>query len=437
MSIQAYYEHVEQDVLGAMRKPRPIYWVALGFTVLAVIGAIIAWGFQLFIGMGEAGITHPVGWAVYITNFDFWIGIAHSGTLISAILFLLRARFRNAFNRTAEAMTIFAIMTAGLFPIIHLGRAWKAYFVFPYPTERLIWINFRSPLVWDVFAISTYLTISVIFFYVGLIPDLAAARRHFTGFREWLYKILSLGWEGTLNQWRHYERLYVFLAAFATPLLLSVHSVASWDFAMSIVPGWHSTLFAPYFVASAIFSGTAMVFTLAVPMRRILKLENLISVDDFEKLAKILLLMGLIVTYSYIVELCLALYSGNLFEIAAYKYRMWGHYTIIYWVMIFCNVVMPLTIFIKKLRRNINYLFALSILINVGIWLERFVIIVSSLSHEYDPYSWGPYAPRLVEILITTGSFGLFFTLFLIFSKLLPVLSFSEIKEQRGEAHEK
>jgi Ni/Fe-hydrogenase subunit HybB-like protein len=430
MNLKLFYDHVEQDVLGAMRKPKPVYWIALGLSVLAFVCGLGAWGYQIFKGMGVAGITHPVGWGVYITNFVFWVGIAHSGTLISAVLYLFRARFRSAFNRTAEAMTVIAVMTAGLFPFIHLGRVWKAYYLFPYPNQRLLWVNFQSPLIWDVFAISTYFTISLIFFYVGMVPDLAAARRHFTGFRQRLYKILSLGWEGTLDQWRHYNRLYVFLAAFATPLVVSVHSVVSWDFAMSIAPGWHSTLFAPYFVAGAIFSGTGMVISLTVPMRKILKLETYITVDHYEKIAKVLLVTALIVSYSYIVELCLALYSGNLFEISVFKYRMGGHYRFLYWVMIFCNVFMPLTLFIKKLRRNIKYLFVLSLFVNIGMWLERFIIIVTSLAKEYDPYSWGTYTPRLVEIAITIGSFGMFFMFFLIFTKMLPVLSISEIKEQ-------
>jgi molybdopterin-containing oxidoreductase family membrane subunit len=398
---------------------------------------MVAWGYQVFVGMGVAGLTHPVGWAVYITNFVFWIGIAHSGTLISAVLFLFRARFRSAFNRTAEAMTVIAVITAALFPFIHLGRVWRAYFLLPYPTQRLLWVNFRSPLIWDVFAITTYLTISLIFFYVGMIPDLASAQRHFTGFRKSLYKILSLGWEGTFNQWRHYDRLYVFLAAFATPLVVSVHSVVSWDFAMSIVPGWHSTIFAPYFVSGAIFSGTAMVISLTVPMRKILKLENYITPAHYEKLAKILLVTALIVSYSYIVELCLALYSGNIFEISIYKYRMGGHYRFLYWLMIFCNVLMPLAIFLKKIRTNIKYLFVISLFINIGMWLERFIIIVTSLAKEYDPYSWGIYTPRLVEVAITAGSFGMFFMLFLIFTKMLPVLSISEIKEQGEILHDK
>jgi len=433
MSLKLFYDQVEQDVLGAMRKPKPVYWIALAVSALAFAGGLSAWAYQIFTGMGVAGINHPVGWGVYITNFVFWVGIAHSGTLISAVLFLFRAQFRSAFNRIAEAMTVIAVLTAGLYPLIHLGRVWRFYYLLPYPNQRQLWVNFRSPLIWDVFAVSTYLTISLIFFYVGMIPDLAAARRHFTGIRHWVYKTLSLGWEGTTNQWRHYNRLYIFLAAFATPLVVSVHSVVSWDFAMSIVPGWHSTIFAPYFVAGAIFSGTAMVMTLTIPMRKILKLEKYITVNHYEKLAKVLLFTALIVSFSYIVEILLAAYSGNVFEATVFKYRMTGHYRFLFWLMMFCNVLLPLSLFIKKLRRNIKYLFILSLFVNVGMWLERFNIIVTSLAKEFNPYSWGTYTPSIVEVAITIGSFGMFFTFFLIFSKVLPVLSISEIKEQGNE----
>lgn len=433
MTLKLFYDQVEQDVLGAMRKPRPIYWIALAVSALAFAGGLGSWAYQIFNGMGVAGINHPVGWGVYITNFVFWVGIAHSGTLISAVLFLFRARFRSAFNRIAEAMTVIAVMTAGLYPLIHLGRVWRFYYLLPYPNQRLLWVNFRSPLIWDVFAVSTYLTISMIFFYVGMIPDFAAARRHFTGVRHWVYKTLSLGWEGTLDQWRHYNRLYMFLAAFATPLVVSVHSVVSWDFAMSIVPGWHSTIFAPYFVAGAIFSGTAMVMTLTIPMRKILKLEKYITVNHYEKLAKVLLFTALIVSFSYIVEMLLAAYSGNIFETTVFKYRMMGHYKFLFWLMMFCNVLLPLSLFIKKLRRSIKFLFVLSLFVNVGMWLERFNIIVTSLAKEFNPYSWGTYTPSVVELGITIGSFGMFFMFFLIFSKVLPVLSISEIKEQGNE----
>ena len=427
--IRTYFERLESDVLSAMGRPRLAWWIALFISATCFAGGMGLWLYQMLKGMGVAGIRHPVGWGVYITDFVFWVGIAHSGTLISAVLFLFRARFRSSFNRSAEAMTVFAVMTAGLFPLIHLGRSWFADWLFPYPNQRLLWVNFRSPLVWDVFAVSTYLTVSAIFFYVGMVPDLALVRRHAAGIRKKIYSVLSLGWVGNIRQWRHYNQLYLFLAALATPLVISVHSVVSWDFAMSIVPGWHTTIFAPYFVAGAIFSGTAMVMTLMIPMRRILGLEAHIKIDHFESIAKILLFTSLIVTYAYVVEIALAWYSGHLFETAHFSYRMAGDYWPLYVVMITCNSLLPLSLFVKKLRRNLKFLFIMSIFVNVGMWLERFVIIVTSLAHEFDPYSWGTYVPSLVEIGITVGSFGMFFMFFLLFVKVLPVVAITEVKE--------
>jgi Ni/Fe-hydrogenase subunit HybB-like protein len=429
MSAREARDRIDSDMLAAMRRPRPFYWVALAFCALcAAVGGSL-WLYQILRGMGVAGLGHPVGWAVYITNFVFWVGIAHSGTLISAILFLFRAKFRNAFSRSAEAMTVFAVMVAALFPLVHLGRTWYFYWLLPYPNERQLWVNFRSPLIWDVFAVSTYLTVSVIFFYVGLVPDLAALRRRLGGVRAALYRVFSLGWLGTPRQWAHYNQLYLMLASLATPLVISVHSVVSWDFAMSIVPGWHTTIFAPYFVAGAIFSGTAMVFTLVIPMRRILRLERYITLDHFDSLTQVLIFTSMIVTYAYIVEFGLAFYGGDVFETAHFNFRALGSYRGMFFLMVLCNCLLPLTLLARRLRRNLAYLMTISILINVGMWAERFVIIVSSLAHEYDPYSWGLYRPRPVEIGITLGSFGLFFTLFLLFVKLLPVLPLTEIKE--------
>jgi molybdopterin-containing oxidoreductase family membrane subunit len=433
MKQQDFNQQVEQDVLAAMRRPGFPFLAALGLCGSLVVLAGALWAYQLKTGMGVAGITHPVAWGVYITNFVFWVGIAHSGTLISAVLYLLRARFRTSINRAAEAMTVFALMVAGLFPLIHLGRTWVFYFLIPYPNQRQLWVNFRSPLIWDVFAISTYFTVSLVFFYVGMIPDLAIVRRHATGFRKKIYQALSLGWQGLLSEWRNYTKLYLFLAAFATPLVASVHSIVSWDFAMSILPGWHTTIFAPYFVAGAIFSGSAMVITLVVPMRRILKLHAYITDDHFEAIAKILLFTSLIVSYSYIVEFGLAYYSGNRFEIAQFTYRAFGDYTVLFWIMILCNSVLPLPLFIKKLRRNIPFLFVASLFVNVGMWLERFVIIVTTLARDYNPYAWGTYSPTFVEIGITLGGFGFFFSAYLIFLKTLPVLSITELKEHHHD----
>lgn len=428
-----YNVQLEQDILYAMRNPRPIFWVAVVICAGLFVMGLSLWVYQMLQGMGVAGINNPVGWGVYITDFVFWVGIAHSGTLISAVLFLFRAKFRNVFNRSAEAMTVFAVMTAGLYPLIHLGRSWLFYWLFPYPNQRHLWVNFQSPLVWDVFAVSTYFTISAIFWYVGMIPDLAIVRRIATGIRKKIYSIFSLGWTGSRRQWWHYNKIYIFLAAFATPLVISVHSVVSWDFAMSIVPGWHTTIFAPYFVAGAIFSGTAMVLTLIIPMRKIFRLEPYITVDHFDKITKVLLFTSLIVTYSYIVEFALSFYGGHKFEEAHFLYRLVGDYKYLYWMMLFCNSLLPLSLFVGKLRRSIPYLFVVSLFVNVGMWLERFVIIVSSLSKDFDPYNWGLYKPSFVEIGITVGSFGMFFMFFLLFTKVLPILSITELKEEAAE----
>jgi molybdopterin-containing oxidoreductase family membrane subunit len=429
MGIADRYAKVDRDVLAAMKRPGRAYLAGLAFTAtLVVIGGAL-WAYQIRSGLGVAGYTHPVNWAIYITNFVFWVGIAHSGTLISAVLYLFRARYRTSFNRAAEAMTVFALMVAGLFPLIHLGRSWVFYYLIPYPTQRQLWVNFRSPLVWDVFAVGTYFTVSLVFFYVGMIPDFAAAKQHVAGIRKRIYTVLSLGWQGTQKEWRHYGMLYLFLAAFATPLVASVHSVVSWDFAMSIVPGWHTTIFAPYFVAGAIFSGTAMVITLVVPLRKAMNLHEYITDDHFESIAKILLFTSLIVTYAYIVEFGLASYGENVFEKEAFRYRALGEFRYLTWAMLFCNSLVPLTLFAKRLRRNITFLLVVSLLVNVGMWLERFVIIVTSLAHDFDPYVWGTYRPTYVEVGISLGSFGLFFMLYLLFVKNLPVLSISEIKE--------
>lgn len=429
-------EKVEKDVLVAMKKPSLIYWIGLvvcflGFNVLLYS----FWGFQIMQGMGVSGLNNPVGWALYITCFVFWVGIAHSGTLISAVLYLFRAKFRSRFNRSAEAMTIFAIMTAGLFPLVHLGRDWVFYFILPYPNQRHIWINFRSPLVWDVFAVSTYFTISAIFFYVGLIPDFVIARRYATGIKKIAYNILSVGWVGSDKQWKHYNQVYMFLAAFATPLVVSVHSVVSWDFAMSIVPGWHTTIFAPYFVAGAIFSGTAMVMTLMIPMRKFYHLEDVITMHHMDLLARVLLFTSLILTYSYIVEFCMAFYGTNLFEAAQFSYRAMGYYRNCFYLMVFCNCLFPLLLFVKKLRLNIKFLFILSIFVNIGMFLERFVIIVASLSHDFDPYAWRIYKPTIIDSGIAVGSFCWFFFLFLIFVKTLPIIAMTEVKEEYEPVH--
>jgi len=422
---------IERVVISGMQRPGLGYWAIVAFCAAVFgIGLLGAWAWQIFNGMGVAGITHPGGWGVYITNFVFWVGIAHSGTLISAVLFLFRSKYRASFNRAAEAMTVIAVMCAGMYPLIHLGRTWYFFWLLPYPNQRLIWTNFKSPLEWDVFAVSTYLIISVVFFYVGLIPDFAIVKRYTRGVRRHIYSALSLGWLGTKRQWKNYNMLYALLAGFATPLVLSVHSVVSWDFAMGIVPGWHSTIFAPYFVAGAIFSGCAMVLTLCIPMRKIQHLESVMPIDHFEKLAKTMLFTSMIVGYSYTIEFLLAHYSGNVYEFGIFQDRAMGFYKYQYWGMVFCNVISPLPLFIKKARRSLVWLFVTSIFVNIGMWLERFVIIVTSLAHEFDPYSWGPYRPSIIEISITIGTFGFFFMMFLLFAKFLPVVAITEKKEE-------
>ncbi|MXX33365.1 MAG: hydrogenase, partial [Gemmatimonadetes bacterium] len=353
----------------------------------------------------------------------------HSGTLISAILFLFRAPWRQAIYRASEAMTVFAVMTAGLFPLIHVGRVWHAYWLIPYPNDRFLWPNFRSPLVWDVFAITTYFTVSAVFFYLGTIPDLAAARDHARGLRKRFYQVISLGWRGTDREWHHFSKAYIYLAALATPLVLSVHSVVSWDFAMAIVPGWHTTIFAPYFVAGAIFSGVALVITLAVPMRKFFGLEKYLTVKHFEAMAKLCMLTSAIVLYAYMTEYFLAWYSGEPPERGSFWNRVFGHYWWANWIMLTCNGLVPLMLWFRRVRRSISALFVISIFINIGMWFERYVIIVTSLSHEYEPWAWGLYRPSIVEMGILIGSFCWFGFWFLLFTRLLPPVAIAEMKE--------
>ena len=423
------YAETTRDVIATLQPPGRKYYVGLGFVLLGLAFGAFGWGWQLRYGLGVTGYQPPIFWGTYIACFVFWVGIAHSGTLISAILLLFRSTWRTAVYRCAEMMTVFAVMTAGLFPVLHLGRAWYAYWVFPYPNFRGVWSNVRSPLVWDVFAISTYLTVSATFLTMGLIPDFAAVRDRAIGWRKQLYSLLSFGWKGSDREWRHFGRMYLYLAGFATPLVLSVHSVVSWDFAMAIVPGWHATIFAPYFVAGAIFSGCAMVITILVPLRKAYHLERYIQVRHFENLAKVCLLTGLIVAYAYGVEFLMAWYSGNPFERASFYNRAFGDYWWATWIMLSCNVFVPQLLWFKKLRTNLSVLFVVSILINVGMWFERWVIIVTGLSHEYEPWQWTYYFFRWPEIAILVGSFCWFSMWFLLAIKFLPVVAISELKE--------
>ncbi|MFQ5682203.1 MAG: NrfD/PsrC family molybdoenzyme membrane anchor subunit [Candidatus Binatia bacterium] len=427
---QLTYSQVDQDILRVMRKPGWRYYTLLFLDLIVLGWGAYAWRYQIVHGMGVSGLTHPVMWAIYITNFVFWVGIAHSGTLISAILYLFRVRWRAGVYRTAEAVTIFALFTAGLFPIIHLGRPWFFYWLLPYSQVGGLWINFRSPLVWDVFAVMTYMIISILFFFTGLVPDMAIARNKTTGWRHRLYTFMAQGWQGTDRQWRHYKAAYLFLAALATPLVISVHSVVSWDFAQTIVAGWHSTIFAPYFVAGAIHSGLAMVITLLIPVRRIFRLDAYITQRHLENLAKLIILTGLIVGYAYVVETYITWYSNNIPEWQRFVFNVTGAYAIPFWIMILFNSLVPLLFFVQRIRTSTPWLFGIAILINIGMWMERFVIIVGSLAHGYDPHSWGLYFPTWVDISITLGSFAWFFFWFLLFTKFLPVVSMVEVKEE-------
>ena len=415
--------------MRTINRPGRSYYIALFMTVVGCAIGGYSWWLQIYYGMGVTGLNNPVGWGLYITNFVFWVGIAHSGTLISAILFLARAKWRTAIYRSAEAMTVFAVLTAGLFPLIHLGRVWRFYWLLPYPNERFLYPNFRSPLCWDVFAVLTYLTVSSMFLLLGLMPDLAVYRDHYKGLRRKLYGVLSLSWKGTNRQWKHYTRAYAFFAALATPLVISVHSIVSWDFAMGVLPGWHSTIFAPYFVAGAIHSGLAMVLIILIPLRHIFKLHDFITRDHFENLAKLIILTGLIVGYAYVTEFGMAWYSGNQFEQSVYMYRLFGDYASFMWIMLLFNAVAPLLFIIKAVRRNLVALVIIAVLINIGMWSERFVIIVTSLGHAFIPFTWGNYKVGLVEVGITIGSFSWFFFLFLLFIKNFPCVSITEMKE--------
>lgn len=420
---------VNQDILAVLSPAGSRYWLlVLGVSGVVAIGAA-AWVYQMYAGLGVANINNSILWGVYIVNFVFWVGIAHSGTLISAILYLFRARWRTAIYRTAEAMTVFAVITAGLFLLIHLGRPWFFYWIIPYVNERQLWVNFRSPLTWDFFAVLTYLVVSVLFFWVGLVPDVAAARDRACGWRRLFYGALACGWRGSGQQWRHYRSAYLFFAALATPLVVSVHSVVSWDFAMTIIPGWHSTLFAPYFVAGAIFSGVSMVVVILIPLRRFLALERYITVDHFENLAKIMLLTSLIVTYAYITEVFVAWIEENSSELTVITARLWGPWALPFLLMLLGNSFLPLLLFVPQVRRTLRCLFAIACAATVGMWLERFVIVASSLGRKNLPYTWDTYFPSLVEIAITVGGFAWFLLWLLLFVRHLPPIAIAELKE--------
>ncbi len=425
------FASVTEKVCAIVERPRPprAWYVAMAITVPLALLFFALTAYLIVTGVGVWGVNNPVGWGFAIINFVFWVGIGHAGTLISAILFLFRQKWRTGINRFAEAMTVFAVICAGIFPGIHVGRVWVTYWLAPYPNQMQLWPNFRSPLVWDAFAVGTYFVVSVMFWYMGMIPDLATIRdRARTRLRQIIYGLLSLGWRGSNRHWLRYERAYLLLAALATPLVLSVHSVVSFDFAVAQLPGWHTTIFPPYFVAGAIFSGFAMVMTLAIPARALFGLQAIITPRHLENMAKIILVTGSMVGYAYGIEFFIAWYGGNQYEAFAFVNRAFGPYAWAYWIMVSCNVLSPQLFWFKKCRTTVWVLMLVCILVNVGMWFERFVIVVTSLSADFLPSSWGYYSPTWVDLGMLVGSFGLFLTLFLLFLRFVPIVAMAEIK---------
>jgi molybdopterin-containing oxidoreductase family membrane subunit len=424
------YSQITEDIIKPI-EAKPTKWWYLGFTVsLAALGLwLVSVTYLLFTGVGVWGLNKTVDWGWDITNFVWWVGIGHAGTLISAVLLLFRQKWRTAVNRSAEAMTIFAVVCAGSYPLLHAGRPWLIYWVLPLPnTYGSLWSNFNSPLLWDVFAISTYLTVSLVFWYVGLIPDLATIRDRAVGIRRKIYGLMSFGWNGSAKGWQRFESVSLILAGLSTPLVLSVHTIVSFDFATSIIPGWHTTIFPPYFVAGAVFSGFAMVQTLLIIMRKSMRLEQYITLNHIDVMNKIILVTGSIVGSAYITEFFMAWYSAVPYEQYAFANRMFGPYWWAYWTMMTCNVITPQLFWSRKLRRSLTASFIISIFVNIGMWFERFVIIVTSLHRDYLPSSWVMYSPSWVEISMFIGSLGLFFTLFFLFAKFLPVIALAEVK---------
>ncbi|MBS1774456.1 MAG: polysulfide reductase NrfD [Bacteroidetes bacterium] len=437
------YANVTEDIVRPIeQKPGRMWYVGFIFSLILLGFGVFSVVWEVYWGIGVWGINRTVGWGWDITNFVWWIGIGHAGTLISAILLLFRQGWRTGVNRAAEAMTIFAVMCAGQFPIFHMGRVWDGFWVLPLPNTRgPLWPNFNSALLWDVFAISTYFTVSLLFWYSGLIPDFATIRdRAKTKFRKRMYGLASFGWTGTAKNWQRMEALALVLAGLSTPLVLSVHTIVSFDFATSVIPGWHTTIFPPYFVAGAIFSGFAMVQTLLILSRRILNLEDYITIGHLEAMNKVIVLTGSIVGTAYLTELFMSWYSGVLYEQEAFKWRILGPYWWSYWAMMTCNVVSPQLFWFKKLRRNVPFTFIMSIVVNIGMWFERFVIIVTSLYRDYLPGSWTYYSPTWPEIGFYVGTFGLFFTCYFLFAKYFPVVAVHEIKfilKTSGEGQKK
>ena len=424
------YNWITEKICGIVEKKAPRWWwVALGVAAAVMLFTFGGLFYLVTTGIGTWGERTPIHWGWDIVNFVFWIGIGHAGTLISAILCLLRQPWRTSINRAAEAMTIFAVLCAAIYPLFHVGRVWFAWFLFPVPNSMALWPNFRSPLEWDVFAVSTYFTISLIFWFLGMVPDLSTIRdRCKPGLRKMLYGIFSLGWRGGNRQWSHYEMAYLLLAALSTPLVLSVHSVVSFDFATSVVPGWHTTIFPPYFVAGAIFGGFAMVLTIMVPARFIYGLQDLITMKHIDNMAKIILLTGTIVGYAYLMELFVAFYSGAIYEMDAFKFRIAGPYWWAYAAMMSLNVLSPQLFWFKACRENLWMIMAVAMCVNVGMWFERFVIIVTTLARMWLPGDWKTYSPSGVEMMTFVGTIGLFLALFMLFLKFLPCINIAEVK---------
>ncbi len=431
------FSDVTNVVCDPVEKPGPKWWhIAL---VGSISGACLLFGmlgYLIWDGIGVWGLNNRVDWGFDIVNFVFWVGIGHAGTLISAILFLFRQKWRMSINRFAEAMTIFAVICAAIFPLMHTGRQWMDFYLFPIPNQMSMWPNFRSPLLWDVFAVSTYFTVSLLFWFIGLVPDLATLRdRAVTKTRRKVYGIFALGWRGANRHWQHYEKAYLLLAALSTPLVLSVHSIVSFDFAVAQLPGWHTTIFPPYFVAGAIFSGFAMVVTLMVLARELFGMKQLMTMHHLECMNKIILATGTMVGYAYGMEFFIAWYSGNEYEAFAFVNRAFGPYAWAYWSMISCNVIFPQMFWFKKVRTSIPAMFVISIFVNIGMWFERFVITVTSLHRTFLPSTWAYYSPTWVEICTFIGSFGLFLTLFLLFLKYMPMIAIAEVKAIMPQAN--
>jgi molybdopterin-containing oxidoreductase family membrane subunit len=431
----SFHEVTELVARHAEKKPPTLWYVAFGIANLMLLNLLVMIAYQVWNGVGVWGNNQPVGWGWPIVDFVFWVGIGHAGTLISAILFLFRQRWRTSINRAAEAMTLFAVMCALLFPTIHVGRVWVIYWTLPIPNQMEMWPQFKSPLLWDVFAVSSYFIVSFLFWFVGLVPDLATLRdRARSLWRQRVLGFFALGWTGANRHWRNYEKSYLLLAGLATPLVLSVHSVVSFDFAISIVPGWHTTIFPPYFVAGAIFSGFAMVVSLLVIARKVYGIEDLITLNHLEKMNIVILLTGTMVGFAYITEFFMAWYSQVGYEQYAFINRATGPYAWAYWIMMSCNLLAPQVFWFKRLRRNVPLMFVISIFVNIGMWFERFVITVVSLHRDYLPSSWGYFTPTWVDVLTFIGSFGLFFTLFLVFLRFVPMVAIAEVKGVLPEA---